>query len=165
MHRHKYIGRKFKREKGHRDLMLRNLATSLILHEKVKTTLPKAKEIRPIVEKLITKGRKNNLLTRRTLNSYLLDKNATEKLMVEISPLYENRNGGYTRIVKLGVRPGDAAEMAYIELLDTEKLAKKVKEAEKTKAKPAEKKGAANKETRKIGKGQLKKVKSPKENS
>ncbi len=144
MHRHSYTGRKFKREKGHRDLMLRNLATSLILHEKIKTTLPKAKEIRPIVEKLITKGSKDNFVTRRRLNAYLLDKNATEKIITEIAPLYESRKGGYTRIVKLGIRPGDAAEMAYIELLDTEKLTKK---AVKTKAKTDTKKASDTKKS------------------
>lgn len=133
MHRHKVKGRKLSREKGHRELMLRNMATSVILHEKIKTTLPKAKEIRPIVEKLITTAKKGDLAAIRKLNAYLLDKNATEKMITEIAPLYEKRHGGYTRITKIGLRAGDAAEMAYIELLDVEKIVKTVKE--KTKAK------------------------------
>lgn len=128
MHRHAFKGRKLNRETGPRGLMLRNLATSVILHEKVKTTLPKAKEIRPIVERVLTKAKKNDINTRRALNTYLLDKNATEKALVELGPLYAERNGGYTRITKIGPRGGDAAEMAYIELLDVEKLVKKTKE-------------------------------------
>lgn len=128
MHRHAFKGRKLKRETGPRGLMLRNLATSVILHERVKTTLPKAKEIRPIVERVLTKAKRNDINTRRALNAYLLDKNATEKALVELGPLYAERNGGYTRITKIGPRGGDAAEMAYIELLDVEKLIKKIKE-------------------------------------
>lgn len=140
MHRHAYKGRKLKREKGPRELMFRNLATSVILHEKVKTTLPKAKEIRPIVEKLITIAKKGDINAIRKLNSYLLDKNATEKLITEIAPLYEKRNGGYTRITRAGLRLGDAAQMAIIELLDTEKLIKKIQKTEKVNKKTEVKK-------------------------
>lgn len=125
MHRHAYKGRKLGRDKAHRELMFRNLATSVILHEKVKTTLPKAKEIRPIVEKLITTAKKGDVNAIRKLNAYLLDKNATEKMITELGPLYQKRNGGYTRITKLGFRSSDAAEMAQIELLDVEKIVKK----------------------------------------
>lgn len=125
MHRHAYKGRKLQREKAHRSMMLRNLATSVLLHEKVKTTLPKAKEIRSIVESLITSAKAGDLTARRKLSSYLLDKNAVEKALRELGPLYEKRNGGYTRIIKAGSRVGDNAPMAYIELLDTEKLIKK----------------------------------------
>ncbi len=125
MHRHAYSGRKLGREKAHREMMFRNMATSVILHEKIKTTLPKAKEIRPIVEKLITTAKKGDLNAIRKLNAYLLDKNATEKLVTELGPLYQKRNGGYIRITKLGFRSSDAAEMAQVELLDIEKIVKK----------------------------------------
>jgi len=133
MHRHAYKGRKLGREKAPREMMFRNLATSIVLHEKVKTTLPKAKEIRPIVERLITTAKKGDVNAFRNLNAYLLDKNATQKLITEIAPLYEKRNGGYTRITKVGLRVGDAAQMAQIELLDVEKLVKKQKAKKETK--------------------------------
>lgn len=137
MHRHAYKGRKLGRDKAPRELMFRNLATSIVLHEKVKTTLPKAKEIRPIVERLITTAKKGDVNAFRKLNAYLLDKNATQKLITEIAPIYEKRNGGYIRITKLGLRVGDAAQMAQVELLDIEKLVKKTKEVKK---KPEKKK-------------------------
>jgi large subunit ribosomal protein L17 len=152
MHRHAYKGRKLGRDKAPRELMFRNLATSIVLHEKVRTTLPKAKEIRPLLEKLITTAKKGDVNAIRKLSSYLLDKNATEKLITEIAPLYEKRNGGYTRITKVGLRVGDAAQMATIELLDVEKIVTKdktktdkkkpVKKEEKTKAKKVEAKAS-----------------------
>ncbi len=147
MHRHSYKGRKLGRDKAPRELMFRNLATSVVLHEKVRTTLPKAKEIRPIVEKLITTAKKGDVNATRKLNSYLLDKNATEKLITEIAPLYEKRKGGYTRITKVGLRVGDAAQMATIELLDIEKLVKKVT-AKTEKSVPAKKEPKAKKEAK-----------------
>lgn len=156
MHRHSYKGRKLGRDKAPRELMFRNLATSIVLYEKVRTTLSKAKEIRPILEKLITTAKKGDMNAIRKLNSYLLDKNAAEKLITEIAPLYEKRNGGYTRITKVGLRVGDAAQMATIELLDIEKLVKdpkkkteepkkEVKAEKKADKKPTEKKKAAKK--------------------
>jgi len=135
MHRHANTGRKLKRDKGPRGLMLRNLATSVLLHEKVRTTVTKAKEIRPVVEKLITKAKKGDLNAQRILNSYLLDENAVKKTITELAPLYKDRKGGYTRIVKIGKREGDASEMAYIELLDIDKLVKKEKPAKTQKSK------------------------------
>lgn len=144
MHRHSYKGRKLGRDKAPRELMFRNLATSIVLHEKVRTTLPKAKEIRPIVEKLITTAKKGDINAIRKLNSYLLDKNAAEKLITEIAPLYEKRNGGYTRITKVGLRVGDAAQMATIELLDVENIVKNTK-AKPEKTKVAKKKVEAPK--------------------
>lgn len=156
MHKHVKTGRKLGREKAPREMMFRNLATSVILHEKVKTTLPKAKEIRPIVERLITVAKKGDLSAIRKLNGYLLDKNASQKLLVEIAPLYEKRNGGYTRIVKIGRRASDAAEMAYIELLDIEKLVKKpvkkteVKKEEKAKRPETKSKAAKPKAKAKV---------------
>ncbi|RJO60025.1 50S ribosomal protein L17 [candidate division WS5 bacterium] len=148
MHKHTKKIRKFGREKAPRELMFRNLATSIILHEKVKTTLPKAKEIRPTLEKLITTAKKGDLSSIRKLHSYLLDKNAVQKLLVEIAPLYKERNGGYTRITKLGPRIGDGAEMALFELLDTDKLVKRAKEEQKE----TEKKKTAKKESVKTAK-------------
>ncbi len=105
------------REKSQRELMLRNLATSIILYEKVKTTEAKAKAVRPILEKLITKARPADLNARRALLQVLPDKKAVEKVLEVLVPRYQERPGGYTRIVKLGVRQGDGAEMAQIELV------------------------------------------------
>jgi len=124
MHRHKYQNRKLSRERGPRKALLRGLATSVILYERVKTTLPKAKEIRPIVEKLITAAKKGDLAAIRSLSSYLYGENAVQKLVTEIAPIYKDRKGGYTRIVKLGNRPGDNAPVAIIELVDIDKLVK-----------------------------------------
>lgn len=160
MHRHANTGRKLKREKGPRGLMLRNLATSIILHEKVRTTTTKAKEIRPIVEKLITKAKKGDVNAQRALNAYLLDENAARKTIVELAPLYKDRQGGYTRIVKTGKREGDASEMAYIELLDVDKLVKKDK---LTKDKKKKKDISAKKETSKTERGKVSKVSNKKE--
>ncbi len=147
MHRHGINTRKLGREKQPRELMLRNLATSIVLHEKVKTTLPKAKAIRPQLEKMITVAKKGDLAAIRKLNSYFLDVNASQKLLKELAPLYGKRQGGYLRITKIGPRVGDNAEMALIELLDTEQLVKKDKDNQakdtkdkKTAKKPAEKK-------------------------
>jgi large subunit ribosomal protein L17 len=159
MHRHQYQNRKLSRERGPRKALLRGLVTSVILYERIKTTLPKAKEIRPIVEKLITAAKKGDLSAIRMLSSYLYGENVVQKLVTEIAPIYKDRNGGYTRIVKLGNRPGDNAPMAIIEFVDIEKLVKasvpaKVKnkavistEVEKStkKTKPAVKKASTKK--------------------
>lgn len=137
MHRHAYKGRKFSREAGPRKAMLKNLASQVILHEKVTTTLEKAKEIRPIVEKLITKAKKGTLADRRIAAEFLSNKDKSlEKLFTDLGPLYKERDGGYTRIIKLGNRKGDNAKIAQIQLLDTEKLTKKEIEAVKKKAAP-----------------------------
>lgn len=103
---------------------MRSLATSVILYEKVETTKPKAKEVQRVVEKLITCGKDGSLASLRKIDSYLLDKNASKKVILELSKLYKERNGGYTRVLNTGFRTGDAAPMARIELLDTEKLLK-----------------------------------------
>lgn len=124
MHRHQYTTRKLARKSGPRKALLRGLATSVILYERVKTTLPKAKEIRPIIEKLITAAKKGDLASVRALSSYIYGENAVQKLVTEIAPIYKDRNGGYTRIVKLGNRPGDNAPVAIIELVDIDKLVK-----------------------------------------
>jgi large subunit ribosomal protein L17 len=117
--RHHNNKRKFGRDKDQRDALLRSLALSLIVREKIKTTLPKAKELRPFVEKLVTKAKKQNDVARmRLIVSDLLNrKKETKKLFEVIAPKYLDRAGGYTRIVKLGVRKSDGAEMAQIEFV------------------------------------------------
>lgn len=104
--------------------MFSNMAVSLIMNEQIKTTLPKAKAIRPYVEKLITKAKQNTLASRRALISQIKDKNCAEKLLSVISPRYANRPGGYTRVIKAGNRYGDMAPIAYIELVDRDVNAK-----------------------------------------
>lgn len=138
MHRHQYKGRKLAREAGPRKALLRNLASQVILHEKIRTTLEKAKEIRPTLEKLITRAKKGTLADRRIAGKFLSNNDrALDKLFAELGPLYKERKGGYVRIIKLSNRVGDNAKMAQIELLDVEKLTKK--EMEKPKTKKAEK--------------------------
>lgn len=124
MHRHQYQNRKLSRKSGPRKALLRGLATSVVLYERIKTTLPKAKEVRPVVEKLITLAKKGDLASIRALSSYLYGENAVQKLVTEIAPIYKDRMGGYTRIVKLGNRPGDNAPVAILELVDIDKLVK-----------------------------------------
>jgi len=134
MHRHQYKGRKLRREAGPRKALLRNLSSQVILYEKITTTLEKAKEVRPVVEKLITKAKKGTLADRRLAGAFLSNKDkALEKLFAELGPLYKDRKGGYTRITKLSPRVGDNANMAQIELLDTEKLTRKEMEKGKKK--------------------------------
>ena len=109
--------RKLGRASDHRDAMLRNLVTSLLENGKIETTLEKAKETRCMAEKMITLGRENTLHTRRQALSYITKEDVVTKVFNEIAPKYAERNGGYTRILKLGPRRGDAAEMAIIELV------------------------------------------------
>ncbi len=116
--RHGMSGRKLNRTSSHRKALLMNLANSLLKHEQIKTTLPKAKELKPYVEKVITLGKKGDLHNRRQAISILQDLEVVNKLFSEIAKRYENRNGGYTRIMKFGFRTGDAAPMAIIELVD-----------------------------------------------
>ena len=115
--RHRRKGKTLDRSNGPRKALMRGLATSLILHEHINTTLAKAKAIRPVVEKLITVGRKGDLNARRKLNAYLLNEAAVNKLLEEVGPRYKTRPGGYTRIIKLGNRQGDGAEIAQIQLV------------------------------------------------
>jgi large subunit ribosomal protein L17 len=126
--RHRISGKKLNRTSSHRSSLLSNLASSLIIHEQIKTTLAKAKFLRPHVEKLITKARDNTLSARRLLISRIKNKEAVAKLMDVVAKRYISRPGGYTRIIKAGFRLGDAAPLAYIELLnwdqDTEKSKK-----------------------------------------
>ncbi len=109
--------RKLGRASDHRDAMLRNLVTSLLENGKIETTVQKAKETRSMAEKMITLGKTNTLHTRRQALSYITKEDVVTKVFEEIAPKYADRNGGYTRILKLGPRRGDAAEMAIIELV------------------------------------------------
>lgn len=115
--RHRFKGRQLSRTKSHRRAMLSNMAASLITHEQVQTTEAKAKELRPFVEKLITLARRGDLHARRLVERRIKDKDVSGKLFTEIGPRFADRPGGYTRIMKLGHREGDGAEMARIELL------------------------------------------------
>ena len=116
--RHRKSGRKLNRTSAHRDAMFRNMAASLINHELIRTTLPKAKELRRVAEPLITLAKIDGVANRRLAFSRLRDKQAVGKLFVEIGPRYQARPGGYLRILKCGFRPGDNAPMAYVELVD-----------------------------------------------
>ncbi|AGF74637.1 50S ribosomal protein L17 [Bartonella australis AUST/NH1] len=122
--RHGKSGRKLNRTASHRKAMFVNMATSLIEHEQIVTTLPKAKEIRPIVEKLVTLGKRGSLHARRQAISALCDVEKVAKLFDTLAPRYASRNGGYLRIMKAGFRTGDNAPMAVIEFVDRDADAK-----------------------------------------
>ncbi|MFH1838434.1 MAG: 50S ribosomal protein L17 [Candidatus Kuenenbacteria bacterium] len=115
--RHRKKGKILDRKIGPRIALLKNLADSLIIHEKIKTTEAKAKVLRGVVEKLITIGKENNLTTYRRLLAYLPTKISAKKILEKLSPKYKEVKGGYTRIIKLGQRKGDASEMAQIEFV------------------------------------------------
>ena len=116
--RHRQSGRKLNRNSSHRRAMFRNMTASLVEHELIKTTLPKAKELRRYAEPLITLAKEDSVANRRLAFSRLRDKEAVGKLFSELGPRYESRPGGYVRILKCGFRTGDAAPMAYVELVD-----------------------------------------------
>lgn len=122
--RHRVGGRKLQRTSSHRQALFRNMAAALIKHEQIKTTLPKAKELGPHVEKLITLGKRGDLHARRQAFAELRDNVMVEKLFSTIAERYASRQGGYTRIMKAGFRYGDAAPMAVIELVDRDPEAK-----------------------------------------
>ncbi len=116
--RHRKAGRRLNRTSSHRDAMFRNMANSLFRHELIKTTLPKAKELRRVAEPLITMAKTDSVHKRRLAFARLRDREVVGKLFVELGPRYETRPGGYLRILKCGYRAGDAAPMAYVELVD-----------------------------------------------
>lgn len=154
--RHGRAYRRLNRTKEHRRALLRNMATSLLKVGRIKTTIEKAKSLRPVVEKLITLGKRNTLHARRQAYSYFPDKEAVFHLFENVSPMFKARAGGYTRIVRTGFRHGDAAEMAWIELVRDENSAaesKTVKEktsksaASKSKAEGSSPKKSAAKKT------------------
>ena len=122
--RHRMSGRKLNRTKEHRKAMFSNMAAALIKHEQIKTTLPKAKDLRPVVEKLITLGKKGGLADRRRAFAMLRDDATTAKLFDTLADRYAERNGGYTRVIKAGYRYGDTAPMAVIELVERDEDAK-----------------------------------------
>jgi large subunit ribosomal protein L17 len=123
--RHGKSGRRLGRKTSHREAMFRNLVTSFLNHEKITTTDAKAKEIRSVAEKMITLGKRGDLHALRQAASYIREKSVVTKLFSTIAPRYKDRPGGYTRIVKLGVRQGDAAPISIIELVEEEMKPKK----------------------------------------
>ena len=126
--RHKLSGRRLGRTTSHRMAMFRNMATSLFEHERIVTTAEKAKELRPIAEKMITLAKKNDLHARRQALSFIRSKDVVEKLFTDIKDKFSDRKGGYTRILKTGVRKGDCAGMAIIELVGYEEVIEAPKE-------------------------------------
>jgi large subunit ribosomal protein L17 len=116
--RHRKNGRKLNRTASHRRAMLRNMASSLFIHGRIETTTAKAKELRPYAERLITLAKRGDLHARRLATAKMRGRDAVGKLFDEIGPRYQDRPGGYTRILKLGARKGDAADMALIELVN-----------------------------------------------
>jgi len=116
--RHRKSGRQLNRDSAHRQAMFRNMTCSLVRHELIKTTLPKAKELRRVAEPIITMSKSDNVARRRVIFNRLRDREAVGKLFTELGPRYQDRPGGYLRILKCGFRPGDKAPMAYVELVD-----------------------------------------------
>ncbi len=144
--KHRIKGRKFSRNTAHRKALLRNLSLALLQYETIKTTLPKAKELRPFVEKLLTVAKNDNLSNRRLALSVLANEAVVAKLFNEIGPRVAARNGGYTRILKFGFRAGDKAPMALMELVDKKAETEVEVKAENATAKPKKttKKAAAS---------------------
>ena len=116
--RHRKSGKKLNRNSSHRQAMFRNMAVSLIEHEVIKTTLVKAKELRRVADQMVTLGKKNTLASRRSAAAYLMDHRSLSKLFTVLADRYEDRDGGYTRVLKSGTRYGDMANMAIIEYVD-----------------------------------------------
>lgn len=130
--RHKKSGRKLGRNSSHREAMFRNMVTSLFEHERIVTTTEKAKELGPIAEKMITLAKRGDLHARRQAYSYIRSQEIVAKLFDEIGGMFADRNGGYTRIIKTGVRQGDAASMAIIELVGYEEKVEVEEKSEET---------------------------------
>jgi len=127
--RHRKSGRQLNRNSSHRKAMFQNMANSLFLHEVIKTTLPKAKELRRVVEPLITKSKSDSVANRRHVFSKLRDDAMVAKLFTELGPFYKDRPGGYVRILKAGFRTGDKAPMAIVQLVDFESGEETITEA------------------------------------
>ncbi len=128
--RHRQSGRQLNRNSSHRKAMFQNMVNSLFKHELIKTTLPKAKELRRFAEPLITLSKEDSVANRRLAFSRMRDKDMVGKLFSELSPRYKDRPGGYLRIMKCGFRPGDAAPMAYVELVDRPEIEEEAVEVE-----------------------------------
>ena len=136
--RHNLGYRKLNRTSEHRKALFKNMLNSLIKYEQITTTLPKAKELKPLIDKVITIGKKNNLSNKKRLFSKLQDKNSVNKVFDVLSTRYEKRLGGYSRVLKAGFRYGDDAPMAIIELVDRDTEAKKVDKPKKVETKEKE---------------------------
>ncbi len=132
--RHKKMGRRFSRDSGHRQAMLSNMAASLIRHEQIVTTLPKAKDLRRVVDKYITLAKRGDLNSRRIAGSRLRDEDMVKKLFDVLADRYRDRNGGYTRVLKAGFRYGDSAPRAVIELVDRDESVKGKEDRERHEA-------------------------------
>ena len=145
--RHRNSGRQLSRNASHRHAMLRNMATSLLQHETIRTTVPKAKELRRVVEPLITLAKVDSIAMRRLAYARLRDENVVEKLFADLGPRFKARAGGYTRILKMEPRPGDSADMALMQLVDSAVVATEktddTKAAKSPKATPKKSKKAA----------------------
>src|SRR5947207_6405747 len=137
--RHRNANRKLSRNTSHRRALLRNLVTSFLEHGRLMTTLPKAKEVRPLAEKMITLGKRDSLAARRMVHAYLLKDATAQKVFKTIAPKFADRKGGYSRIIKLGNRKGDGADLAIIELLGSELEVKKAERAATAEAKDSKK--------------------------
>tara|TARA_Y100000590_G_scaffold11516_1_gene14102 strand:- start:133 stop:597 length:465 start_codon:yes stop_codon:yes gene_type:complete len=133
--RHRFANRKLNRTSEHRKALFKNMLNSLIKYEQITTTLPKAKELKPKIDKVITLGKKKNLQSKKDLFSTLQSKSSVDKLIKNLSPRYEKRKGGYCRVIRAGYRYGDDAPMAVIELVDRDFEAKKIDLKKKTEEK------------------------------
>src|SRR5579864_948610 len=151
--RHRNSGRQLSRNASHRHAMLRNMATSLLQHETIRTTVPKAKELRRVVEPLITMAKVDSIGLRRLAHSRLRDDNVVVKLFEDLGPRFKARAGGYTRILKMEPRPGDSADMALMQLVDSAPVAAEKKEDKKAakapKAEPKKAKGKSKSKAKK----------------
>ena len=154
--RHQLSGRQLSRNSAHRHALMRNMAASLLRHETIRTTLPKAKELRRVVEPLITLGESDSLASRRRAFAQLRDEQLVEKLFGELGPRYQTRPGGYTRILRMMPRPGDAAPMALMQLVDQPEKAAEAPAAESDKK--AEKK---QRRPRRLRQPRLRRSRSP----
>ena len=154
--RHKVAGYKLGRTTSHRRALLRNLVTSLILEERIETTVPKAKAMRPVAEKMITLGKRGDLAARRQAHAYLMTSAAVDKLFETIGPRFGDREGGFLRIVRAGWQKGDGADKAFVELLGSEQMQeeKKQKRAETRAKRAAEAKKAMEEAEAQAGGGE-----------
>ena len=155
--RHRNSGRQLSRNSSHRHAMLRNMATSLLRHETIRTTVPKAKELRRVVEPLITLAKVDSLAKRRLAYSRLRDETVVEKLFADLGPRFKARAGGYTRILKMEPRPGDSADIALMQLVDSAPVP-----AEKSEDGKAAKASKAPKKTKKAAAGDDAPAEAPK---
>ncbi len=140
--RHRVAGKKLGRKTAHRVMMFRNMVTSLFDKERVRTTLDRAKAVRPIAERMITLGKRESLHARRQALAYVKDPAVVTKLFETLAPRFSQRNGGYTRIVRLGFRDGDGAQMAYLELIGSEYKPAKAEGGKKGKKEKKSQKGS-----------------------